>query len=122
MKKIFSILLSCIFIFALVGCGENKEKKIDTTNIEKSFKHNLTTLDLDYVEVIECTEDNEIHLKVDVAYKNEMLNEGVVNAITKLTQKEFDKEYKNIKLKIIQEKPFDFIKYNYSNGKWNREN
>ncbi|NEZ47959.1 hypothetical protein FDF74_12280 [Clostridium niameyense] len=122
MKKIFSILLCCICIFALVGCGENKEKKIDTTNIEKSLKHNLTTVDLNYVEAIEYTEDDKLYLKIDIAYKNEVLYEGTITAIIKLTQKEFTSKYKNIKLKIIQEEPFDFIKYNYSNGKWNKEN
>ncbi|AAO36618.1 hypothetical protein phiCTC2B_46 (endogenous virus) [Clostridium phage phiCTC2B] len=124
MKKFLSILLSCVFIFALIGCGGDSEEtvtEIDSSKLTKKLKHNMPSLDLDYAKCTETVKDDNATLKIDIAYKDEMLREGVVNAITKLVEQEFVNKYKDMYLTIIQEQPHDFVKYTYNNGKWNRE-
>ncbi|MCD3234329.1 hypothetical protein G8V06_09520 [Clostridium botulinum D/C] len=122
MKKFLMIFLTIFLVCGLVGCSSDEEIEVSSVKLQQSLKQNLTSKTLHYVKETKIVEDDTNYLKVDIAYTDDILYEGVVNAITKIVQQECSNEHNEIHLTIIQEEPHDFIKYIYKNKKWNREN
>lgn len=114
MKKIFTVIISTIFISLLVvGCGT---KEIKNSELDDKLKFN---------ETIELTgskyETNKDKIDIQLDYKGDILRVGIVTQIRNTIESEFKDDYKEINLLIIQEDPFESVNYIFKDNKWDKE-
>lgn len=125
-KKIILLLISCIFIITLVGCGGSKETIINdetTKAFDELMTKNSDSL-YDYGEYKLITKDKEITLDVYLMFKSkDIYRVGTVTAIRNLVVEHLEGKYKEntIHLQIGISNGGGVIDYTYKNGEWDEK-
>lgn len=114
MKKIIGILLSILIVGTLfVGCGS---EEIKLPNLDKKVSESIYKFDYSTYE------KSGDKIKVTLAYNGDVLRVGPTTAIRNIVEEELSKDYKEIDLTIMQEKPeFNSVNYIYKDGAWDKE-
>lgn len=121
MKKIVSIILvGLICLLTLMACGSSREKELTFPNLDSKLQSGGN--ELKYTTYTEISKGSDKRLEIELDYKNEILLNGTVEAITNIVEEDLGKEYKDIKLTIMQEAPeYDFVEYKYDGESFERE-
>lgn len=126
-KKMILLLISCIFIITLVGCGGgSKETKIndDTTKAFDDLMAKNSNNLYDYGEYKLITKDKETTLDVYLMFKSkDVYMVGTVTAIRNLVVEHLGGKYKEntIHLQIGVSNGGGVIDYTYKNGAWDKK-
>lgn len=119
MKNIVRMLLILTLSLGLIGCG-TKTEEIEVPEVTNLLSEGGIRLDYATYKTTKNNKGNKI--EVTVAYDDEVMLVGKIVGIRNIVESNFSKDYSQIELTIIQEKPeYTYVEYVFENGSWNED-